>query len=88
MIFNLHTQEVRNSQQTPELKPKKSKGSDLNSRELGRGRPTLLISELSQFSTFQKLLKVAVGDKRVSLHQMLQVTTFAIIERYVLRNYF
>ena len=64
----------------------KSKGNDFSSGEAGRGKPTLLTSELSQFTTFQKLLKVAFGDRRTSLHQMLQVTTFAIIERKVLRN--
>ena len=53
-------------------------GASSSSGEPGRGKPTLLTSELSQFNTFKKLLKV--GDKRASLHQMLQVTSFAKIE--------
>ena len=78
VIHHIHTQEARQAQQTPERKSMKLIDSDINSREPGRGKPTLLTSELSQFNTFKKLLKV--GDKRASLHQMLQVTNFAKIE--------
>lgn len=74
VIYHVHTQDARKAQQTLERKPKKSKGGGASSSsgEPGRGKPTLLTSELSQFNTFKKLLKV--GDKRASLHQMLQAT--------------
>ena len=85
MIFHVHTQEVRKAQETSERNPMKSKGSEFSSGEPGRGKPNLLTSELSQFTTFQKLLKFAFGDRRTSL-QMLQVTTFANVEKMVLRN--
>ena len=73
VINHIHTQEARQAQQTPERKPTKSKSSDFNCREPGHGKPTLLTSELSQLTTFQKLLKV--GEKRTTLHKMVQVTT-------------